>query len=161
MKIRIENNSSSSITVKGRHTLRIPEHGVFEGELPDTPQIRNVISRLRREYPTMKITIGEDETAQPEKDVKTEGGEPQPQGDNNQQGDGQPQEPAKTAEPMGKEAFIAQAKASKSGGNKWNVKIDGATFDAVEAADKATAIEAAYALYAESFSNPNKGEDKQ
>ena len=63
--------------------------------------------------------------------------------------------------PNGKDAFVAQAKASRITGNKWNVKIDGATFEPVEAPDKAAAIEAAYALYAESFSDPSQGEDKQ
>ena len=62
---------------------------------------------------------------------------------------------------MEKDAFVAQAKASRAAGNKWNVKIDSTTFELLEAADKAAAIEAAYALYAESFSNPSQGEDKQ
>ena len=69
--------------------------------------------------------------------------------------------PPKLAGPMAKDAFVAQAKASRITGNKWNVKIDGATFEPVEAPDKAAAIEAAYALYAESFSDPSQGEDKQ
>ncbi|MCX4310804.1 MAG: hypothetical protein OSJ28_11060 [Desulfovibrio sp.] len=160
MKVRIENNGSASITVKGRHTIRIPEHGVFEAELPDTPQIRNVISRLRREYPALKIIIANDE-AKPAQNIKTGGDESQPQGDATPQGDGQPQEPSKNAGPMEKDAFVAQAKASRAAGNKWNVKIDSTTFELLEAADKAAAIEAAYALYAESFSNPSQGEDKQ
>ncbi len=160
MKVRIENNGSASITVKGRHTIRIPEHGVFEAELPDTPNIKNIISRLRREYPALKITVANDE-AKPVQDKKADGGASQPQKDNSAKGDGQPQEPAKVAGPMAKDAFVAQAKASRITGNKWNVKIDGATFEPVEAPDKAAAIEAAYALYAESFSDPSQGEDKQ
>lgn len=160
MKVRIENNGSASITVKGRHTIRIPEHGVFEAKLPDTPNIKNIISRLRREYPALKITVANDD-AKPAKNIKADEGASQPQKDNSAKGDGQPQDPAKVAGPMAKDVFVAQAKASKTAGNKWSVKIDSATFEPVEAADKAAAIEAAYALYVESFSKPNQGEDKQ
>lgn len=147
MKVRIENNSSSSITVKGRHTIRIPEHGIFEATLPDTVQIKNTINRLRREYPALKILIEQGDV--PGKDAKPANSE------------SQKQEPGNMSEPLTKDVFVAQAKASKTTGNKWNVKIGGITLEVAEAADKAAAIEAAYALYVEGVATPNTGEDKQ
>ncbi len=66
--------------------------------------------------------------------------------------------PPKLGSPMAKDALlVAQAKASRITGNKWNVKIDGATLSRWKPPDKAAAIEAAYALYAESFSDPSQG----
>lgn len=56
----IENKSSSPITVKGRHSIKIP--GNVSGEtavhtaLPDDAQTAKLISRLRREYPALVIT---------------------------------------------------------------------------------------------------------
>ena len=80
-----------------------------------------------------------------------------PQKDNSAKGDGQPQEPAKVAGPWQRMLLVAPAKASRITGQQVDMKIDGATFEPVEALDKAAAIEAAYALYAESFSDPSQG----
>lgn len=134
MKVSIENKSSAAITVKGRHTLRIPAEGALETVLPDNDQTSRTLARLRREYPALKISV--------EKGIAA------PSACGN---------PGKAdAAPMEKEAFAALANAAKGTGDKWNVSVEGVkTFKIKEAADEAGAIELAYAAYLEDFSAAN------
>lgn len=157
MKVRIENKSSAAITVKGRHTLRIPAEGVLEATMVDTPQTSKMISRLRREYPALKISVAKDGD---EKCAGEDNGKQSPPNDPSSK-----QEPENTsapenallpAAPMEREAFIALAKASKGSGDKWNVSVEGVkTFKVKDAADESAAIELAYSAYLESFSATN------
>lgn len=157
MKVCIENKSSAAITVKGRHTLRIPAEGKLETTMADTPQTSNTLNRLRREYPALKITI--DKAGEGSTTGADSGGQiVDPSSKTEPEGNSAP-ENEKAAAPMEKEAFIALAKASKGSGDKWNVNVEGVkTFKVKEAADEAAAIELAYASYLESFSAPNAGQ---
>lgn len=61
LSVHIENNSSTSITVKGRNGIKIPAHATGAAavtiSLPDTPQVAKTLNRLRREYPILRIEV--------------------------------------------------------------------------------------------------------
>ncbi len=142
MKVRIENKSSAAITVKGRHTIRIPAADVLETVLPDSEQIHKTLSRLRREYPALKIEIAGDDATPETASAPVSGHAEVPASD-------------APETPMAKEAFLTIAKASKGSGDKWNVNVEGLkTFKIREATDEAAAIDLAYAEYLEAFSAP-------
>lgn len=58
LKIVFDNTASSApLTVMGRSRISIPGNTVTECVLPESDQTRNLVSRLRREYPSLKISM--------------------------------------------------------------------------------------------------------
>lgn len=159
MKVRIENKSSAAITVKGRHTLRIPAEGVLETTMADTPQANKTLSRLHREYPALKITVakdGDEKGAGEDNGKQVQPNDPPSKPEPENTSVPENENALLPAAPMEREAFIALAKASKGSGDKWNVAVEGVkTFKVKDAADESAAIELAYSAYLESFSATN------
>lgn len=57
IKVTIENKGSASLSIKGRHGFHIGPHSTVTVELPDTPVTANMVQRVRREYPAMRVSI--------------------------------------------------------------------------------------------------------
>lgn len=159
LKVCIENNGSTSITVKGRNGIRIPAHATGDAavalDLPDTPQIAKTLSRLRREYPALRIKVEKAESCESGDDANGQG-----QTQETAQGDDSEQSPSDSA-PMDKDAFTARVTGTaEKGSGWWHVIVEGVTepFKVRGAKDAAHAVDLAYDAYLENLTAPAEGE---
>lgn len=152
MKIKIQNQSGNSLTVKGRTPLTVRAFETREVELPDTPRTRALLARLAREYPAMRIT-----RIMP---VALPKAMPVPSSNEEETENGTPPEEAPAAEPMEKDAFAAAATVTEKGSGWREVSVAevlGSPFK-VRAKDTESAIEMAYEEYLEAATAPAQGE---
>lgn len=160
LKVYIENNGSTSITVKGRNGIRIPAHATGDAavalDLPDTSKIAKTLSRLRREYPALRIKV--------EKAAESceSGGDASGQGQKREvaQSHDSEQSPSDSA-PMDKDAFTARVTGTaEKGSGWWHVIVEGVTepFKVRGAKDAAHAVDLAYDAYLENLTAPAGGE---
>lgn len=154
MKVTIENKGSSSLSIKGRHSFFIGAHTTVTVELPDTPNSANMIQRLRREYPAMRVII---EKADPlPRGAAKAGNPPTPTDDSNptqaaSTGSSRSSEGAEAGgTKMSAENFTARAKATAGEAGWWTVAVEGLQDIKVRSAkNESNAIEMAYAKYLE------------
>lgn len=154
MKVTIENNGSASLSIKGRHGFRIGAHSTAVVELPDTPASTNVLQRLRREYPAMRVTVERMEARPPSAPGMGENGAI-PSGANTPLPPSAPSgTPAAEADGdtnmMSAEDFASHATVTEGEAGWWTVAVDGLRDIKVRSAkNEANAIEMAYAKYLE------------
>lgn len=152
LSVHIENNSSTSITVKGRNGIKIPAHATGAAavtiSLPDTPQVAKTLNRLRREYPILRIEVNKEDKQKNTEDSGT------------RDADGQEQAGGSSTDPLDKGTFAARVtEVTEKGSGWWNVIVEGGTepFKVRGAKDEASAVEQAYETYLEDFTSPAKG----
>lgn len=136
MKVTIENKGSASLSIKGRHGFHIDAHSSVVVELPDTPGSANMLQRLRREYPAMRVLVekGNDAPHAPSAPASPSGG-----GTGGADGG---------ADVMSAENFASRAKVTKGEAGWWTVTVEGIRDIKVRSAkSEETAIEMAYAEY--------------
>lgn len=159
LKVRIENNGSTSITVKGRNGIRVPAHATGDAavdlDLPDTPQIAKTLSRLRREYPALRIKVEKVESRETDGDANEMGQAPE-----TAQGGASEQSLPDSAH-WDKDAFTARVTGTaEKGSGWWHVTVDGITepYKVRGAKDEAHAVELAFDAYLENLTAPAEGE---
>lgn len=154
IKVTIENKGSASLSIKGRHGFHIGPHSTVTVELPDTPATANMVQRVRREYPAMRVSI-EKPSAQPPAAGK-EGTATTPSDTSNAaqtpptSPSGTPTGGAGAGGKMTEEDFKARAKVTAGESGWWTVAVEGLQDIKVRSAKSdANAIEMAYAKYIE------------
>ena len=159
IKVRIENNGSMSITVKGRNGIQIPAHAIGNAavdlNLPDTPQIARTLSRLRREYPALRIKVEKAESREPNGDADR----PE-QAEKTTQGNAVEPSPPDAA-PLDKDTFTARVTGTaEKGAGWWHVTVNGFAepYKVRGAKDAAHAVELAFDAYLENITAPAEGE---
>lgn len=163
LNVHIENNSSTSITVKGRNGIKIPAHATGDTavtiSLPDTPQVAKTLGRLRREYPALRVKVNKEDEQENTEDSGAGDTEGQEQTGATSATSGQLS--SDESAPLDKEAFAARVTGTtEKGSGWWNVTVEGFTepFKVRGAKDEASAVELAYEAYLEDFTSPAKGE---
>ncbi len=144
MKVTIENKGSASLSIKGRHGFHIDAHSSVVVELPDTPGSANMLQRLRREYPAMRVLVEKGNAASSPgvNDAPHAPSAPaSPSGSPAGGADG-------GADVMSAENFASRAKVTKGEAGWWTVTVEGIRDIKVRSAkSEETAIEMAYAEY--------------
>ena len=154
MKVTIENKGSASLSIKGRHGFHIDAHSTVVVELPDTSASANVLQRLRREYPAMRVIVERGGAQPPSAPGMGENGAA-PSGTNTPQPPSAPSDaPAEGADGntnmMNAEDFASRATVTEGEAGWWTVAVDGIRDIKVRSAkNEANAIEMAYAKYLE------------
>lgn len=154
MKVTIENKGSASLSIKGRHGFHIDAHSSIVVELPDTPGSANMLQRLRREYPAMRVLVEKGEPL-PRTDAKGNAAS-SPGVNDAAHAPSAPASPSGSpaggadggADVMSAENFASRAKVTKGEAGWWTVTVEGIRDIKVRSAkSEEAAIEMAYAEY--------------
>lgn len=146
LKVHIDNPSSTSITVKGRNSIKIPAFATDDSavtlEMPDTPQIAKTLSRLRREYPSLRIDVEKLAGVEDVQGKTTKSTQVAPSGH---------------TPLLSKDEFATKmANTAEKGSGWWDVTVDGfmEPFKVRGAKDENSAVELAYEDYLEELTSP-------
>jgi len=151
LKVTIENKGSASLSIKGRHSFHIGAHSTVNVELPDTPGSANMLQRLRREYPAMRVLV-ERKSAQPPVVAVPSGAHDTPNASSASAtlSGSLAGEAEDGAEPMSAEDFASRARVTAGEAGWWTVSVEGIRDIKVRSAkSEVNALEMAYAKYLE------------